>query len=102
MLTPATDPANALDAADLLRRAQCCLVEKAEFNFGANNIMTAEAARLSDKPIPPDDVETTGEEMMMQVAFFNEGFKVDSAFIIKAVEAGWRYRISQGFHKVAA
>jgi len=100
MLTPEIDPANALDAVDFLERAKRCTVAHAELNFGADLVMAVDAARHSGKPLDLNNTETVGEEMILQVAFFNNGLKVDSSFIIKSVAAGWRYRIGKGFHKL--
>jgi hypothetical protein len=103
MITPETHPANAVDAAHLLRMASRIspVNADAEFNFPAAILQALEFAKEGIKPLDPADLATAAEEGMLQIAFFNEGYAVPSPFLVLAVAAGWRYRIGQGFHRVA-
>lgn len=101
-MTPETDPANAVDAAHLLRMVDrlASSLDSAEFNFPAAILQAVEFAR-HNHPLDLEGMERSVEEGMLQIAFFNEGHTAPSPFIIKAYEAGWRYRIGAGFHKEA-
>jgi hypothetical protein len=103
-MTPVNDPANAEDADHLLRMVDRITEAKdeAEFNFPAAVLQAVELARAGFFPVDLHSLETSAEEAMLQIAFFNEGHAAPSPFIIKAVAAGWRYRIGVGFHKGAA
>jgi hypothetical protein len=102
VITPETDPANATTPADFVAMAKRCTLSQAEINFGANVIVAVEIARQNNTALSLDVMESEGEKMVMQVVFLDWGQKVESSFINKAVAVGWRYRIGQGFHRVAA
>ncbi len=101
MITDPNDPALATDARDLLRRCDRAASPSAsaEFNFPAAILQAVDFAR-NGFPLDLDGLERSAEEGMLQVALFNEGHAAPSWWIIKAYEAGWRYRIGAGFWRI--
>lgn len=74
-------------------------IRAAELNFPAEIIMHVQ---MMPQAVNLTAIMRSAEEAMMQIAFMNLGEQPPCSFIMACHEAGWRYRIDKGFHKVTA